>query len=166
MSLDVIKVCEILDIKTTKEETLNRVGLLVSASIAMSEKFCGRKFFKETHTELFIGNNNSYVITQNYPILNVISSPLPVFFIRNNEINFSKDLFKGSKNLITYESGYEELPKDLELAIIEIVGWKYKLLEHLDVKSNRAEDGSTVSYLVDDLPANVKMILNNYKKKY
>lgn len=163
--IDVNKVCSLLDISTSKAEVVANVELLIDSSIEIAQSYCDRKFLKATYRERFIGNNNNYVITQNYPVLNVIKAPYPIEFIEDREIVFNKELSKGVAYIVEYEAGFDELPKDLELTIIEIVGWRYKSLKHLDVTSIN-DKGATVSYVRTELPENVKLILEKYRKKF
>lgn len=163
--IDVNKVCAMLDISTSKPEIVAIVNSLITASIEIAQSYCERKFLKQVYRERFIGNNNNYVITQNYPILNVIQAPCSVEFIDNREIVFSKELSKGVSYIVEYEAGFDELPKDLELTIVEIVGWRYKSLKHLDVTSIN-DKGATVSYVRTELPENVKLVLEKYRKKF
>lgn len=164
--IDVNKVCSMLIISTTKAETVSLVEGLIAAAIEIAQSYCDRKFSKEIHRERFVGNNFDYVITANYPITQVISSPSPVVYFDKNEVVFASKISKGQAFILEYEAGFDELPADLELAIIELVGWRFKSLSHLDVTSNRDEKGSTVTYVRSELPQNVKMIFDKYRKKY
>lgn len=164
--LDVNKVCSALEISTSKQSIVALVSDLIDASIEIAQNYCGRKFIKDTYKERFIGVGLDYVITQNYPILEVLQAPSAVEFFDKNEIVFASKITKGQVFYVEYEAGFDVLPKDLELAIIELVGWRYKSLGHLDVTTNRDKEGSTVSYVRSDLPENVKSIFEKYRKKY
>ena len=165
MAIDVNKVCSILDISTSKTEAVANVEFLIASSIELAESYCIRSFSLKTYKEKFIGNRNDYVITKNYPVVEVLTPPITVIFIDKNEISFSKKLNNGVY-IIEYRAGYEVFPEDLEQAIIELVGWRYKRIEHLDISVNRAENGSTVSYITDEIPLSVKFIFDRYKRRY
>lgn len=166
MTIDVSKVMRVLDISDGKESIVKQVTDLITSSITLIENYCNRKFSLETHTEKFIGNKNDYVITKNFPVIEVLNSPIPVIFIDRNEISFSRELTKGVTYLIQYRAGYEVFPADLEQAVIELVGWRYKRMEHIDVSSVRTENGSTTSYITDEIPFSVKFVLDRYTKSY
>ena len=68
---------------------------------------------------------------------------------------------------VTYTAGYETLPYDLRLAVMDLISYYFK--QEWAVKTNRATGSSTtqIDYIMNtDLPANIKRILDLYTESY
>ncbi len=68
---------------------------------------------------------------------------------------------------ITYTGGYEVLPADLKLAVLDLVN--YYLRNDMAVHSNRAQGSNTVQieYVTNtNLPAHIKRVLDLYTASY
>ena len=68
---------------------------------------------------------------------------------------------------ITYTAGYEVLPYDLRLAVLDLVTYYFK--QEWAVKSSKAIGSSTtqIDYIMNtDLPANIKRVLDLYTESY
>lgn len=76
---------------------------------------------------------------------------------------------EGIQNIeLAYNAGYSSVPEDLEQACIEQAAWMFKQSPAgsalLGVSSRTFADGS-VSYTVRDILPQVRMVLENYKKR-
>lgn len=68
---------------------------------------------------------------------------------------------------VTYTAGYEVLPYDLRLAVLDLVTYYFK--QEWAVKSSKATGSNTtqIDYIMNtDLPANIKRILDLYTESY
>ena len=68
---------------------------------------------------------------------------------------------------ITYTAGYETLPYDLKLAVLDLISYYFK--QEYAVKTNKAVGSSTtqIDYIMNtDLPAHIKRVLDLYTESY
>lgn len=55
------------------------------------------------------------------------------------------------------------VPFDLEQACIELISWRYEERQHIG-QSSKSLQGANVTYSVQDLPPDVKTILDRYRR--
>ncbi|MGA7577849.1 MAG: head-tail connector protein [Desulfobaccales bacterium] len=55
------------------------------------------------------------------------------------------------------------VPFDLEQACIELISWRYEERQHIG-QSGKSLQGANVTYIVQDLPPDVKTILDRYRR--
>jgi hypothetical protein len=67
--------------------------------------------------------------------------------------------------VVTYTAGYTAAPADIEQDCIKIVAWWFKERDRLGLASKSLQTGGEVeSYQTQDVPADVKTSLNNWRK--
>lgn len=64
---------------------------------------------------------------------------------------------------ISYTAGFASIPADLAQAANELVGLRYKEIGHLD-KVSEGLPGMSTSYVMKDMRASTKMVLDQYKR--
>lgn len=163
----VAKVKEYLRLSNNNDDAM--LARLILAASAMIETYLNRKIEIDTYTEVFSGNNTTYHICTNYPVVGVSSVGVNSV---NQAIDFNDDgvfasMFpKGNRNCtISYQAGYAIVPDDIEQACIELVATKYKNIEHID-KSSISMAGETTTFITADIPAQIKIVLQQYKRVF
>ena len=67
-----------------------------------------------------------------------------------------------SNIVVVYVAGYATVPEDVQIAVLEIIAWKYKReREHIG-QSGTTIGGETVTFQRDDLPPGAKAVAENY----
>lgn len=151
------------------DELLTR---LITACTHFIETYCGRSLMAKDHQEVFSGRSLGYHMCKNGPVISATAKGDGKDLAIGLSNGFMVTLDKGASFpqgfyncILTYRAGYEVPPPDLEQACLELVGIKYKTIEHLDV-SQKSMQGETVSYIVKDMPDYVKVILKPYRKMF
>ena len=162
---------------------------LINAHSETIEKYCGRKFIKTTTAinEIFDGDSEAEYYVKNWPITETISAlyyrslgddtwttlPATYEFEQDNDtglIRFTDGniFWKGRRNWkVPYKYGYliGDIPHDLKLACIDLVTRKYKQYdERLHGVSSKSFGDQSISYSLDNLPADIKATLNRYRR--
>lgn len=150
---------------------------LITACSMFIESILNRTFAIADYTEQRNGNNADTMVARYYPVTDVSSIAIDGVEIEaapsNTEAGyiFDQDGFylrgylftKGIKNVvITYTSGYEETPADIEDMCIELVAKKFKYKDRIGHVS-KSLAGETVSFERYDLTKDMKSILRNYQ---
>jgi uncharacterized phiE125 gp8 family phage protein len=165
-----------LGLATTTDDTL--LGRLITAHSAVITNYLGRQILANAYSEIRDGNNGRVLVLANTPIISItslyvydrqISQSLsyiqPGYTFDNTTIYLHGTYFtKGQQNVaVCYTAGYTTTPADIEQAVIELVATRYKERERIGLHS-KGLAGETITYLVRDLPDDVKTILNPYRK--
>ncbi len=166
----VLKVKEYLNLKGNNEDTL--LERLIDSCAELFKNYCNKDFELKQYVEFYDGNNLNFICVKNMPIVsvqNVEIEGVNVLNFKNDDIRIvlpSNRFKKGILNCkISYTAGFATIPKDLEQALIEMVGIKYKQVQHLDqVSKNLATEN--VTYIQDDIPSFIKIVLNDYRKVF
>lgn len=149
-----------------------RLEDLINACSSSIENYCERKFKEQTFTdEEYDGSGTRYLLLQQFPVKLVSSvvvdgAPLSTdqYKVRKNNgtlINSSSVWKKGDINVtVTYVAGYGEIPSDLELACRHFVMSFFKA----DVAAFSTTFSDGFVFRADAMPAQVKMLLQSYKK--
>ena len=171
------------------------IDSLIPKVTALVESYCRRKFtyhVDEPKVEVFSGGTDVFYLKE-APVLNVLSVENSQDFGKNytelaefdywvldeNAIrytgrsegfdNFPKAVWpkfiRGYR--VTYTAGFEEIPQDLKLAVMDLV--KYYSRNDGAVHSNRAPTGTgiQVEYITNtQLPAHIKRVLDQYVVDY
>jgi hypothetical protein len=64
---------------------------------------------------------------------------------------------------LTAGEGDAIFPFDLEQACIELISWRYNERQHIG-QSGKSLEGANVTYSVQDLPPDVKTVLDRYRR--
>lgn len=147
---------------TSRDEVLTR---LISSAQATIENYCRRKFEVENYTESFDGPVRK-VFPEQYPIISITSLDYGV-----NNLSIEKyknrgtyiDLMRNYFDInLSYRSGYETIPNDLEQACIMLVDYYYKT-DIANYSRVFAETGGMISRPVN-MPGHVRVLLDAYRK--
>lgn len=160
---------------TTDDDLLNS---LITSYSSQIESWLNRTFASASYTETVNGVGSVGMAFSNYPVTAVSSVAVDGLaipaattvtgagyrftdkFLFLNSYRFSR----GFGNVqITYTAGYATTPPEIKEAVTELVGYVYKSRDRIGHQS-KSLAGETVSFIVSEFPANVRTILNNYKK--
>lgn len=151
---------------------------LVTASSQYIQSWLNRTFASAAYTETRDGNGGQRMLFANYPVTAVSSltidgiaiplstSPLiPGYVFSSTGIMLRSYTFtQGFQNVVIgYTAGYATVPEDIRQACIDMVALKYRQRDRIGINSKTLA-GEAVTFNTDDMPANVKTILGNYKK--
>lgn len=168
---------EYLRIKGTTDDAM--IARLIKGASKLMTTYMNRDISAKDYTEVFDGKGSNYHVFGNYPVNNisfVYAGDISMMPAQNNnssgyvhdheKVVLNGGIFpRGMLNCkVVYNAGYTTIPDDLEQACIELVGFKYKAIEHLDQQSKQLAAGETVTFITKDIPQTVKVVLNHYKK--
>lgn len=144
---------------------------LVSSASQLIETYLNRIILSKSYVEKFDGKNTDFHLMSNYPISSIEEIKIDGSIYTGEYIDDKEQLVlknsyftRGKLNcIITYTAGFTTVPFDIEQACLELVAIKYKQLEHIDL-SSKVISGETTSFIVSDIPAFIKITLNNYRK--
>lgn len=172
------RVKEWLNIKpadTSQDSLLNR---MITAASAFVESWLNRTFAITAYSELLDGTGGRRMGLGNYPILTVtkvqvgtqLYSPAPApgqlgYTFDKNAITLNQACFVRDKNnvVIEYTAGYASVPADIEQAVIEMIGLRFKEKDRIGV-SSKTLAGETISFSQKDMSSSTKTLLTQYKK--
>jgi len=154
------------------------LSALITSYSAYVESWLNRTFASQSYTERVDGVGSLGIAFSNYPVTAVASVSIddiaipaatststPGYrfsdkFLYLNGYRFTRGLQNVS---ITYAAGYASTPPEIKEAVTELVAYQYKSRDRIG-HSSKSLAGETVSFITSDFPANVRTILNNYKK--
>lgn len=167
---------------TTQDAQIDAIIPRVSELV---KNICNRTFVdyvNDTKTEYFDGGGTVYNMME-YPVLSISSveysadygntyETLTEFsdYTWNRRDDSIRALttngfdYKPNAYRVTYTAGYEAVPADLKLAVLDLV--TYYLKNDMAVHSNRAQGSNTVQieYVTStNLPAHIKRVLDIYR---
>lgn len=173
-------------LNTPNEDT--RIAAIIPKATELVKTICRRTFLDfvdDAKTEYFDGGTRNLVPTE-IPILNLISfeksvdygktySTLTEFtdfvLVKSTQelMVLNAETFNSHPNgyKLTYTAGYETLPDDLKLAVMDLV--TYYLRNEMAVHSPKAPGTNTVQieYITTTaLPAHIKRVLDQYTIHY
>lgn len=166
-TLSAVKTYLKLGNESTDDELLSE---LIKACSTAIENHCQRKFETGTYEEEYDGSGKPFLLLQNYPITSISSVEVDEQVIEPGEYKVRKNngmLFRsgvwpqGIMNIrVTYTAGLSEVPPDVELACKVFV----KSFFNTDVANFSTTFGEGFVFRADSIPAQVKMLLQPYKK--
>lgn len=163
---------------STDDDLLER---LISAASAFIGDYTGRgSMISAAATEYYDGTGSAVLMLRRYPITAVAAlkingssvaaaQPYPKegFFFDQQSVMLRGYLFqRGLQNIeVSYTAGYaqDSIPADLQQACIDLVGFKYKNRQHID-ETTKGLAGTTTSYIQDELPKNLRLMLDNFRR--
>lgn len=154
---------------------------VVAAVNELVESYCNRKFteFVSTPKEEYFDGNDNFVYLKEFPVIEVVSvegssdagetySELTNFYIDAEEgrletkdsTAFVNSVFPRRSLKVTYRAGYESVPKDLQMACLDLV--EYYIEEQY---TPRKALGSDQIYFSDTkgLPPHIKRVFDLYR---
>lgn len=167
------------EIRNSTDDEL--LGRLITAASAFIGNYTGRgNLVSSAATEYYDGTGTAVLMLRRYPITAVASLkvegltvpaagayPASGFVFDSQTLALRGYAFpKGVQNVeVTYTAGYAQaaLPADLEQACIDLVGFKYKNRQHPD-ETSKTLAGNTTSYIQDELPKNLRLMLDNFRR--
>jgi hypothetical protein len=169
---------------TTDDELLTR---LLNAVSQLVVGYCDRLLLTASYTEQYSRHHGHELTPQNWPIsavasLTVNGNSIPASpdgiqdgFVFNDTTIFLMGYSFGYAQYtwgtqarylnvtVNYTAGYQTIPYDLEQAVIHLIALRYKERERIGQRS-KSMAGEVVSFSVFDIPPDVAMILNMYKR--
>ena len=168
-----------LNISTSTDDAL--LTRLITAASRFIETWSNRSFSGvASFTETRNGSGLYRLMLANYPVtavasvtVNTVLIPLAsssvasgYFWDSVGNIYLSGYLFtRALQNVsITYSAGFTSVPMEIAQACIDLVSIRYKERGRIGEASKSLGGNETVSFIVKDMPDNMKTILQNYKK--
>lgn len=170
-------------ITSTTQDT--QIDAIIPRVSQLVKNICNRTFVdftSDAKTEYFDGGGTVYNLEE-YPVLSISSVEYSADYGNTYEtltefsdyvwakkddsiraISSSGFPYAPNAYRITYTAGYEVIPADLKLAVLDLV--TYYLKNDMAVHSNRAQGSNTVQieYVTStNLPAHIKRILDIYR---
>lgn len=158
------------------DDLLNR---LVTACSAFVVSWLSIGILHTTYTDKRTGHGGKAMTMANFPLLAVTSltvdgvvipaapnSQCPGYTFDDNTIYLNGYSFSRNKNnvLVTYEAGFDMVPFDIEQAVVETVGLRFKEKKRIG-KTSEGLSGQTTSFKLDAFSDSAKQILFQYKKQ-
>jgi uncharacterized phiE125 gp8 family phage protein len=159
----------------TDDDLLTR---LIHAASGFIETYLSRRLCSRTYAEIRDGTGGRVINFREYPVtavswvaVNGVSLPLapdtvtPGYRFTRTQIILQGHRFtQGWGNVsLNYTAGFETIPFDVEQACIELVSWRYNERQHIG-QSGKSLEGANVTYSVQDLPPDVKTVLDRYRR--
>ena len=154
------------------------LGRLISFASAFVQNYINRNILIASYSEIYDGKGGYALMLPNYPITAVssltidgvsipaASSPLVSGYTFNSaRITLNGYRFNsGYDNVaINYTAGFATVPLDLEQAVIEIIGFKYREISRIG-KTSENLAGQSTSFSQADIPPTAKTILQQFKR--
>ena len=151
---------------------------LITAASSCIETYLSRRLGSQDYAEIRDGHGGQVMTFRESPVtavagvaVNGVSLPLapdtvtPGYrFTRTRIILQGHRFTQGHGNVsLNYTAGYETIPLDLEQACIELISWRYNERQHIG-QSGKSLEGANVTYIVQDLPPDVKTVLDRYRR--
>lgn len=177
-------------ITSTTQDTA--IASIIPKVSQLVKSVCRRTFVdyvNEYKTEVFSGNDESRLLLREYPVLNVTSVEVSIDFgntytelveytdyVLDQEDGSIVAIASGAESTfakyingyrVTYSAGYETLPDDLKIAVLDLV--TYYLKNDASVHSPKAPGTNSVQieYITTtNLPAHIKRVLDLYMASY
>jgi len=154
----------------------NLITRLCLSATDWMQTYLNRDLVPTTYaSELRDGTGTSSLMLASFPITQVTS-----VLINGTALDLSKFIFdnyllirtdggvftRGLRNIaVSYTAGYLAVPDDMVQACVELVAWRYKEKERVGQSTVAfTSSGQNVTYQTADVPADVKTLLNNYRK--
>lgn len=162
------------DIASAKDDDL--LKKIITSASAFCNSYTQRNLKEATYTRSrYSGTGSKILVPRESPITALTEIIIDDETVASSKYGYSPDFFymrddlftKGIQNVqVSYKAGYADavIPEDLKLAVIEIIGIKYRQKNRLEKSSENLMGAGSVVYLTDDLPAHTKLVLDLYKR--
>lgn len=175
----------------TSDKSDEKIDALIPAALAFIETYCGREFEQSAVTEYFHGPEAVFILSK-YPINSDPALVLyddwsrkwaddakvdtDDYYVDYNAgiVYVDYEIGQGKMTVrVDYTAGYTELgtngsvgfPADLKQACVEIVARKLKEGEGaLGVPTRSISEGGSVTFIIDDILPQTKVVLDRYKR--
>ncbi len=170
---------QFLAVKNTGDDEL--LSSLITRASQLMESACSQSLKSKSIVESFDGSGGFRQFVSASPIISVASVVIDGISIpfagtsvsaagyrigREHIIRNLEQFPVGISNVvISYTAGYATVPADLEQACIHLAAYWYRKNTHIGEVS-KSMAGGTTTYDTSDIPADVKLTLNDYTRKY
>jgi uncharacterized phiE125 gp8 family phage protein len=148
------------------------IASLVTSASAWVKSYLNRDILEGTYSEVRDGTGTSRLMVGQYPITDVISLTVDgmavdlttivyrgAMLIRTDGATFASGYGNVS---VTYKAGYAAVPADIGQAVVKMAAWAYKEKDRLG-HSSKTVQGEVVAFQTQDMPNDVKTLLNNWR---
>jgi uncharacterized phiE125 gp8 family phage protein len=146
---------------------------LIAAASQWIRSNLNRDITSQAYTDKLDGTGTSRVILSQFPVTAVTSVTVDGTDQAASNIAFrdatvaltdGTKFTKGFANVVvTYTAGYATTPGDIAQACIELVAWRYKEKDRIG-HASKTIAGEVVAFQTQDVPNDVKTLLNNWRK--
>lgn len=154
--------------------------LLLEGASAKINSYVGRTLEASDYTEYKDGNWQLSFVLDNYPVNTITSVELNTWDFEtatreavsgtnyhidteNGEVNFLERLNRGFGNYkVTYNGWYETIPSDIQMACMDLVGYKLNTRSSGWIKSESVA-GDSISYWLEMWESTILSSLNHYR---
>ena len=147
-------------------------ALLAVACSAAVEQYCGRRFRRSAYVEHRDGTGGPCLLVRAWPLVSVEAVHLDgravapsgyAFGDRTIYLAGGAVFARGRANVrMEYTAGYEIVPADVRLAVLELVAYAAKRKDRVGLASE-GQAGQQTNYITADMPAPVKAMLAPYR---
>lgn len=176
--------------KITKDDDDPKLSIMIRAASQLAKTYCRRTFVDYVATdkvEYFNGNNDAALFVDEFPIISVTSVEIAndgVTYTALTEdedyfVDYDVDTLRTVNNLsftvgaqpafksvkVTYKAGYDELPEDLKIAVMDLVEY-YRQEEYTPRKAFQDSSVENLGFREGgkaSLPAHIKRVFEMYK---
>lgn len=154
---------------TTADDQLQRLVTAVSVGVA---GFLGRDLHSQERTETFDGTGSDLLLLRQVPVTAVArvlvdGQELPATSYRMTPLSLVR---LGSwwpvgwDNVqVTYTAGYTDVPPDVEQAVLEICGYRWREKDRIGLASKGFGQETTTFHLTD-MPESARSVLLSYRR--
>lgn len=152
-------------LQVSTNESDEEIQLYLDSASALIRNYTSRNFTPTLYKESTFSFDGGYYTT--YEDISRIISVNQNNMVISERVNFAgntiySDYFTGGVLLVEYEAGSEEIPADITQSCIYLASLFSRQKDRVGLASI-AQGESTTSYIVEDLPATIKTILENYR---
>jgi hypothetical protein len=153
---------------------------MIGAVTDAVQSYCDRLFAEAAYSEKYDGNGKDQLRLKQYPISAVTSLAIDddaVDLTDADEYQLYADegiiclpygiFSKGRRNVeVAYTAGYSTIPEDLEQAVIEWIAlkWHERQENRIGITNKGGNVAGSLSFAQDDIPPEVRKILDLYRR--
>lgn len=152
----------------------------LASAQAFFENETDRKIEKTTHTLQFVGSGRSWALLQAYPVVSVTEGKVLVggvsipkrsgfdsgWYLDGPRLCLSGASFpEGVECSVEYQAGYETVPSDVRLAVVQLAVYFFRERDRMGVFSRSITGQESTSYQVVSLPISIKTVIDGYRMR-
>jgi len=152
------------------------LNIVIDGCSEWIETQCNRQFKERTFIDEVIGEKDNCIILQQKPVISVTS------FVDENGNSYDDDDFKIDKKSgilkllftlpenivykITYEAGYKDIPGDLKMAAIELIGRLHQVREQKTWNTRaRSTQAGNITFEAKDISPTIQKVISKYQTR-
>lgn len=151
---------------------------LVSASSAYVETWLNRSILSATYSDTRDGNGRTRMMLPQAPVTAISSvtvdgvavpaattATMSGYVFTETSVGLRGYTFTSGMNnvVIQYTAGFDVVPTDVEQAVIELIGRRYKERDRIGLVS-KGLAGETITYTQKDMSDGIKTLLQSYRR--